>query len=168
MRFSIAASFLALLSLSQAQLPNYGGFTAKTPAEAMTVASIHSVLALFNLALDSKNFEAMRDVYTENVIAKVARTPTNDLESLIKFYNGKALGDVITQHTAHTNFVYDLAPKSANALYFSKIGEGQFFARDVDTFYQRYDDVWARQSNGQWKISDRSINIYIKRPRARK
>ncbi|KAL8947980.1 MAG: hypothetical protein Q9222_005788 [Ikaeria aurantiellina] len=164
---SLLTPALALFSTTaQAQLANYGGFTPKNPTDAMTIGAIHNVLALFNYALDSKNFDALRDVYTDDIVARVAREPTNDIESLIKFYNGTALGDVVTQHTAHTIFVYDLGPQSAksisyaNALYFSKIGEGQFFARDVDTFYERYDDVWARQRDGGWKIRERSINIY--------
>ncbi|KAL8707217.1 MAG: hypothetical protein Q9220_007711 [cf. Caloplaca sp. 1 TL-2023] len=168
MYLPLLSSALAIFSsTAQAQLANYGGFTPQNPTDAMTIGAIHNVLALFNYALDSKNFEALRDVYTENVTARVARTPTNDIESLIKFYNGTALGDVVTQHTAHTIFVYDIAPRTAksisyaNALYFSKISPGQFFARDVDTFYERYDDVWAKQANGQWKISERSINIYV-------
>ncbi|KAL8718355.1 MAG: hypothetical protein Q9225_004496 [Loekoesia sp. 1 TL-2023] len=167
MRFSVAASLLALFTVTQAQLANYGGFTANNPVDAMTVASIHNVLALFNLALDAKNFDALRDVYTDNVVARVARQPTNDIDSLIRFYNGTALGDVVSQHTAHTIFVYDIGPKAAksisyaNALYFSKVQEGQFFARDAVTFYERYDDVWAKQANGQWKIAERSINIYV-------
>lgn len=167
MRFPVGASLLALFSVTQAQLANYGGFTASNPADAMTIASIHNVLALFNLALDAKNFDALRDVYTDNVVARVARQPINDLDNLIKFYNGTALGDVVSQHTAHTIFVYNIGPKAsksisyANALYFSKVEEGQFFARDAVTFYERYDDVWAKQANGQWKIAERSINIYV-------
>ncbi|KAI4122728.1 MAG: hypothetical protein LQ338_005642 [Usnochroma carphineum] len=166
MHLTFAVSALAVFSIAHAQLANYGGFTANRPADAMTIASIHSVLALFNLALDAKNFEALHDVYTDDVVARVARQPTNNLESLIKFYNGTALGDVVSQHTSHTIFVYDIASKSAksvsyaNALYFSKPEEGKFFARDAVTFYERYDDIWAKQPNGQWKIRDRGINIY--------
>ncbi|KAL8692027.1 MAG: hypothetical protein Q9218_002859 [Villophora microphyllina] len=166
MYLSLAAPALALFSLASGQLANYTGFTAQTPTDAMTITSIHNVLALFNLALDSKNFQALRDVYTVDVVARVARTPTNDLDSLIKFYNGTALGDVVTQHTVHTIFVYNIQRDSAqsisyaNALYFSKIGQGQFFARDVDTFYERYDDVWQKQQDGRWLIKERSINIY--------
>ena len=164
----IGALVILLLNTVQAQLANYGGFTPKTPTDAMTIGAIHNVLALFNFALDSKNFDALHDVYTENVVAKVARQPTNDLESLIRFYNSTALGNVVSQHTAHTIFVYDIQPTSAksisyaNALYFSPVYEGQIFARDVDTFYERYDDVWAKQINGQWKITERSINIYVR------
>ncbi|KAL9583853.1 MAG: hypothetical protein Q9212_002471 [Teloschistes hypoglaucus] len=166
MYIPLAASALALFSLASGQLANYGRFTASSPTEAMTIGSIHNVLALFNLALDSKNFEALRDVYTTDIKARVARVPTNDIDSLIRFYNGTALGDVVTQHTAHTIFVYDLQRESAksisyaNALYFSKVQEGQIFARDVDTFYERYDDVWQRQKDGRWLIKERSINIY--------
>ncbi|KAL8668075.1 MAG: hypothetical protein Q9202_000053 [Teloschistes flavicans] len=166
MYISFAASALALFGLASSQLANYSSFTARTPTDAMTISSIHNVLALFNYALDSKNFEALRDVYTTDIVARVARVPTNDLDSLIKFYNGTALGDVVTQHTAHTIFVYDLQQESAksisyaNALYFSKVQNGQIFARDVDTFYERYDDVWQRQKDGRWLIKERSINIY--------
>jgi len=49
----------------------------------------------------------------------------------------------------------------ANTLYFGPISQGQSFASDVDTFYERYDDVWAKQRHGQWKITDRSVNIYV-------
>jgi len=167
MYLSISVSALALFSLASAQLANYGGFTAKNPSDAKTVASIHNVLALFNYALDAKNTDALRDVFTDNVTARVAPTPTNNLDSLIKFYNGTALANVMTQHTVHTIFVYDLAPMSAksisyaNTLYFGLISQGQSFARDVDTFYERYDDIWAKQRHGQWKITDRSVNIYV-------
>lgn len=167
MYLSISVSALALFSLASAQLANYGGFTAKNPSDAKTVASIHNVLALFNYALDAKDTDAFRDVFTDNATARVAPTPTNNLDSLIKFYNGTALGNVMTQHTVHTIFVYDLAPMSAksisyaNTLYFGPISQGQSFASDVDTFYERYDDVWAKQRHGQWKITDRSVNIYV-------
>ncbi|KAI4234099.1 MAG: hypothetical protein L6R40_006864 [Gallowayella cf. fulva] len=171
MRFPAIATALALFNLAQSQLgqsqlTNYGGFTPKSPVDAMTIGAIHNVLALFNYALDTKNFGALRDVYTTDVIAKVARVRTNDLESLIKFYNGTALGDVVTQHTAHTIFVYAITPTTAksisyaNALYFSPIEEGKLFARAVDTFYERYADTWAKQKYGQWQIKERSIDIY--------
>jgi len=116
MYLSISVSALALFSLASAQLANYGGFTAKNPSDAKTVASIHNVLALFNYALDAKDTDAFRDLFTDNVTARVAPTPTNNLDSLIKFYNGTALGNVMTQHTVHTIFVYDLAPMSAKSI----------------------------------------------------
>ncbi|KAL8801022.1 MAG: hypothetical protein Q9182_004766 [Xanthomendoza sp. 2 TL-2023] len=156
--------------LGPSQLPNYSGFTPQTPTDALTITAIHNVLALFNYALDSRNLEALRDVYTTDIVAKVARVPTNDLESLIKYYNG-TLGDVVTQHTAHTIFVYNITQETAksisyaNALYFSPIEEGKLFARDVDTYYERYDDNWVKQQSGQWKIKERSINIYVKSSR---
>ncbi|KAL8775103.1 MAG: hypothetical protein Q9209_000582 [Squamulea sp. 1 TL-2023] len=173
MRVSIAAAALSLFSVAKAQLPasqltNYGGFTAKSASDAATIGTIHNVLALFNYALDTRNFDALRDVYTTDVVARVARVPTNDLESLMKFYNGTALGNVVvTQHTAHTIFVYDIKPNTAksisyaNAFYFSPLEEGKLFARDVNSFYERYDDNWVKQPNGQWKIKERSINIYV-------
>lgn len=172
MLYSIIAPALALLSVAQAQSPqrpltNYGAFTARSGSEAAIIGSIHNVLALFNLALDTKNFDALRDVYTTDVVAKVAREPTNDLESLIKFYNGTTPGNVVTQHTSHTILVYDikhLTAKSisyANAYYFSPLEEGKLFARDVNSVYERYDDSWVREPSGQWKIKERSINIYV-------
>jgi len=98
---SVGASAVALFSLALGHLAKYGGFTAKNLSDAKTVASIHNVLAFHSYALDAKNFEALRDVYVDNVTVIVARTPTNDLNSIIKSYKQTALGDVVTQHTAH-------------------------------------------------------------------
>ncbi|KAL8729176.1 MAG: hypothetical protein Q9166_004915 [cf. Caloplaca sp. 2 TL-2023] len=139
----------------KSQMSNYSGFTSSNPTDAIAIGSIHNVLALFNYALDTKNFDALRDIYTTDAIAKVARVPTSDLESLIEFYNGTALGDVFTQHIAHTVFVYAITHDTAksisyaNALYFSPIEEGKIFARDVDVLYERYDDSWVKLTNGQ-------------------
>lgn len=127
MYLSIGVSVLAPLSLASGQSANYGGFIAKRSLDAKTIALAHNVSALFNYAFDAKKFDALRDIYTNNVTARVAPKPTNNIGSLIKLHNRTAVGDAVTQYTVHTIFIYDLAPMSAksvsygNALYFGPI-----------------------------------------------
>lgn len=91
--------------------------------------------------------DALYDAYTDNLTARVAPKPTDNIGSSIKFHNRTAVCDAVTRHTVPTMFVYDLAPTNAkslsygNALYFGPIGQGKSFIRDFDTFDERYDDV---------------------------
>ena len=69
---------------------------------------IRNKLSLYALALDTKNFGLLAEVFSANVTAYVPLPPPNDvlhgLPSLQKSFQS-ALGNIITQHTLSTTVI---------------------------------------------------------------
>jgi ketosteroid isomerase-like protein len=134
-----------------------------TPA---IVEAIRSTLALYPLAIDGKNFNALSQVFTSNAVANYSAplnvlTPLSTIQSVLQ----ASLAAVTTQHAFATQLIDVLSPTSAFSVTYytaTHFGRGPFLGLTA-TAYGQYQDVWAKQSDATWKITHRNLVYMVSR-----
>ena len=140
--------------------------------DAISTVNITQVLSIYGYALDGKNYSALQDVYTDDVVANVATSPIIGLPALVRYYT-ETLGNIKTFRSSSSVLVFDITDTTATALsegvavYF---GRGKPYlnttvpllsADDFLTFYERFEDKFTRGQDGLWKISERQLTILV-------
>ena len=132
-------------------------------ADPYVIEAITQKLALYDIALDTKNFTALSGTFTDDVNPKVATVPINGLAAYEAFLQADLQG-IKTKHTTDTVFVYDITPYSAQSISYADaiyFGTGDALGQAF-TFYERFNDVWSKSKvDGSWKISERSLNFFV-------
>ncbi|KAL2817043.1 hypothetical protein BDW59DRAFT_166078 [Aspergillus cavernicola] len=132
-------------------------------ADAVSVEAIRQTLALYPFAIDGKNFAALSQVFTSDAVANYS-APLNVLSPLsdIQKTLSASLACVTTQHLYGTQLIDIVSPFSAQSVtYFqaAHFGTGNL-AKEVATAHGQYQDVWARQRDGTWRIVHRNL-VYM-------
>lgn len=138
----------------------------------LTVVTATQVLSLFGIALDTKQFANLGEVFAEGaVLSEVGGNKVTGLPAIVDFYTSAFQNaSIITQHKSDTVFVYDLTKKTAkaisyaNAVYFGPpaLNRGGFLFRNNSVnFYERFDDNFVRGPGGGWKISQRNLTVVV-------
>ncbi|PMD62218.1 uncharacterized protein K444DRAFT_661453 [Hyaloscypha bicolor E] len=127
------------------------------------IEAIRATLALYPLAIDGKNFNALGQLFASNAVANYSE-PLNILTSLstIQSVLQSSLAAVTTQHAFATQLIDVLSPTSAFSVTYytaTHFGRGPFLGLTV-TAYGQYQDVWAKQSDASWKITHRNL-VYM-------
>ncbi|KAG6903134.1 hypothetical protein C0995_004681 [Termitomyces sp. Mi166 len=148
-------SFLALASSARALLD-------LNPSSASSVLAIKDTINHYPLAIDSKNFSALSNIFTVDAIANYS-PPLGVLSGLETIQNvlQSSLAPVTSQHGLSTQTVTLFSNTEANTTtYFTAqqfgmgIWEGQLF-----TSYGRYEDHLILTRDG-WRIDRRHL-IYM-------
>ena len=130
------------------------------------VIAITQGLSLYGLAIDTKNFTALKSAFTSDIVANVPPVPIIGLTNYESFLAGD-LGPLKTQHITSNVFVYNITERTAKSTSYQQavhIGSGKLLGQIV-TFYERFDDVWRRDlMDGSWKISERTLSIFVRFP----
>ncbi|KAI9814060.1 MAG: hypothetical protein M1827_003524 [Pycnora praestabilis] len=124
-------------------------------------AAIYQVLAKYPLAVDSKNFAALSDVFTSDVSANYGEgtvySGLSDLEYGIAYsFNGTT-----TQHSLTTYSVQSISASAASTVqYFiaTIFGTGAWQGQAAMA-YGQFDDTWVK-TNGSWLIDNRNL-VYM-------
>lgn len=132
-------------------------------ANPAAVEAIRNTLAFYPLAIDGKNFDALSQIFTTDAVANYS-APLNVLKTLstIQSVLQSSLAAVTTQHAFATQLIDLLSPNSAfSVTYFTAthFGQGPFLGITA-TAYGQYQDLWAKQSDGSWKITHRNL-VYM-------
>lgn len=131
--------------------------------DTLAIESIRNTLALYAFAIDGKNFNALGEVFTNNVYANYsAPFPVfTNLQQLISQI-GPSLQCVTTQHTYGTQLISVRSLTTAvSVTYFRAAHFGRNkLANQVAEAYAQYQDTWQRQLNGKWKIVQRNF-VYM-------
>ncbi|KAE9369899.1 hypothetical protein N431DRAFT_414235 [Stipitochalara longipes BDJ] len=136
---------------------------ASCAADPIIVEAIRTTLALYPLAIDGKNFEALDQVFSSNAVANYSAplnvlTPLSTIESVLQ----SSLAAVTTQHAFATQLIDVLSPVSAFSVTYytaTHFGRGPFLGATA-TAYGQYQDLWAKQSDASWKITHRNL-VYM-------
>lgn len=128
---------------------------------------IRNRLSIYAVALDSKDFNRLNQVFTTDVVGRFGFPPPNDvingLETVKKFLAG-ALDDIVTQHTLSTTVVEFSSPTAANTttyLVANYIGQENQTGMTL-VFYGQYFDKWVLKKEG-WKSKDRTLKLFVSR-----
>lgn len=132
-------------------------------ANSAIVEAIRTTLALYPLAIDGKNFNALDQIFTSNAVANYSAplnvlTPLSTIESVLE----SSLSPVTTQHAFATQLIDVLSPTSAFSVTYytaTHFGRGPFLGITATAFGQ-YQDVWVKQSDEFWKITHRNL-VYM-------
>lgn len=140
----------------------------------LAIQVIRDTLALYPLALDGRNYDVLDKIFVSDVHSTYmeplgAFSNLQDLKSgLAKVLDGLAS----TQHNYGTEIVNILSPTTAVSVtyiqssHFTNQGpiDTNVFLDDGNVFYgfAQYQDLWARQGDGLWKITNR-VTVYMVR-----
>lgn len=130
------------------------------------VGIVQQVLAAYGLFLDTQNYEALRAVFTDDVVTNVFGDITTGIDPLIAGY--KDSRPFFSQHSSTNEVIvaiseHHLKVISYNTAYF--FGEGRrrpgSDARGPDasqllTFWDKFEDIFVKRG-GHWKISHRNV-----------
>ena len=132
-------------------------------ADPYVITAITQKLALYDIAIDTKNFSALSGVFTVDVVPNVATVPIKGLAAYEAFLQADLEGSR-TKHTTDTVFVSNIEPYTARSISYSDaiyFGRGSALGQQF-TFYERFDDVWSKDKvDGSWKISERSLVFFV-------
>lgn len=133
-------------------------------ADPRSIEAIRATLALYPLAVDGKNFDALSRIFAEDAVANYSE-PLNVLTPLstIKSSLESSLNPVTTQHAYGTQLIDILSPDSAFSVTYytaTHFGKGSLFTGQTVTAFGQYQDVWRKQRDGAWKITHRNL-VYM-------
>jgi SnoaL-like domain len=141
---------------------------APTITDGISIEAIRQTLALYALAIDGRNYEALRKVFTPNVRANYSDPigVLNGVQAIIDTLPPGLNNFASTQHLLGTQYIQICSLTSAvSVAYFQA---SHFFTpytgvgNPIDNSQvlidnAQYQDVWARQKDGTWKITNRNL-----------
>ena len=137
------------------------------PSESSSLAKveIRETISRYAIAIDSKNFGLLSDVFTQDAVVKYGLPPPNDtvkglpaIQDLLRF----ELNNKVTQHTLSTtliDFVDERSPNSTAYLVANYLGQGNLTGQFLGV-YGRYLDNWVYQK-GSWLIKERQLVLFV-------
>lgn len=126
---------------------------------------IRDKLALYSIALDTKNFALLSEVLTADVEASYGLSPPNALvhglaenQKVLK----AAIDGYVTQETISStvvDFIDENSPNSTAYLVANYFGKGNLTGQLLSV-YGKYEDSWAFEE-GSWKIKTRVLSFFV-------
>ena len=136
-----------------------------------TLDSITQLLSLFSIALDTKNFPALRDVFAPDAQLTGGGAPITGLPAIEDFYRDTFQNASLrTQHTSDTVFGFNFEATTAsstsyaNAIYFGpKVLErgGELFSNSSVVFREKLESEFVRVQDGSWRVSKQELQILV-------
>ncbi|KAL5339024.1 hypothetical protein BJX70DRAFT_364810 [Aspergillus crustosus] len=139
-------------------------FPPPATVDASSTEAIRQTLALYPLAIDGKNFDALNLIFTEDVVANYSAplgilTPLSSIQATLS----GSLACVSTQHSFETQLIDVTSKSEATSITYyqaSHFGLKEGFTGEVATAYGQYQDFWRRQRDGTWKVVSRNL-VYM-------
>ena len=160
---SIAPGPVAVSALASELSPN-------ALPDVVAIESIRSTLALYPLAVDGKQFSALNKVFTENARANYSAplgvlVGLSQIESVL---NSSLSQFPHTQHLYGTQIIDICSTTSAISMtyytathYFVDVPFTSVVPlTEVLYAHGQYQDTWARQPDGTWRITNRNL-VYM-------
>jgi hypothetical protein len=130
--------------------------------------AIRQSLALYALAIDGRNYEVLRKVFTPNARANYSDPigVLNGVQAIIDTLAPSLSTFVSTQHHLGTQLIHVCGLSSAvSVTYFQATHwftpytgvENPVDNSKVLIDKAQYQDTWARQKDGSWKITNRNL-----------
>ncbi|ETN41353.1 uncharacterized protein HMPREF1541_03288 [Cyphellophora europaea CBS 101466] len=141
---------------------------ASSVVDPYSIEAIRQTLALYALALDGRNFEALRKVFTTDVRANYSDPigVLDGVQAIIDTLPPGVTSFASTQHHYGSQYIHICGRNTAvSVTYFQAT---HFFTpyagvtnpvnnSQVLIDKAQYQDLWARQGDGTWKITNRNL-----------
>ncbi|KAI4954147.1 hypothetical protein J4E91_001857 [Alternaria rosae] len=143
-------------------------FTLQAHPDPTATESIRQTLSLYALAIDGRNYDILRKVFTTNARANYS-DPIGVLNGVQAIIDNLAPGlstFVSTQHHLGTQMIHICGPSSAVSVtyfqathYFTPYTGVQNPVDNSKVLIDKaqYQDTWAKQKDGSWKIINRNL-----------
>ena len=143
-------------------------FPNPTAVDVNNIEIIRQTLAVYAFAIDGRNFEALRKVFTTNTRANYSDPigVLNGVQAIIDTLPPGLASFASTQHLYGSQAIWICSPNNAvSVTYFQA---SHFFvpytgiANTINNSQilidrAQYQDVWAKQRDGTWKITNRTL-----------
>lgn len=126
---------------------------------------IRRKLFKYATSIDSKNFVALDEIFTERVAVRYPYPPPDDvindratLQAVLK----TQLGNLVTQHaisTAVVDFTNRHEANSTAYLVATYLGQGNLTGQTL-AYYGKYLDKWVLEG-GEWKSNNRVLTAFV-------
>ncbi|KAL4886723.1 hypothetical protein BJY04DRAFT_213479 [Aspergillus karnatakaensis] len=134
-----------------------------SPADLIATESIRQTLALYPLAIDGKNFAALSQIFTPDIIANYSAplgilSPLSNIQEVLS----TSLACVTTQHSFGTQVIDILNEDEAVSVTYyqaAHFGTAEGLTNQVATAYGQYQDFWIRVEGG-WRVRGRNL-VYM-------
>ncbi|KAL8726823.1 MAG: hypothetical protein Q9166_006439 [cf. Caloplaca sp. 2 TL-2023] len=167
--FAILSIILSsvFLPLTNSAPLNPSSASVSAPRDTITLASITQLLSLFSLSLDTKNFDALNNVFSNDATIVGTGAPhLTGLPAIKDFYRSTFQNTtLITQHTSTIVYGYNFSETTASsisyadAVYFGPAvldrGVGRLFSNSSVVFREKFENDYVKEESGggAWKIS---------------
>ena len=158
MRCSVA--LIGLLSLTQPTLSYI------CHSDIGSELQIRNRLSLYAIAVDTKNFGLLTEVFTQNAIADYSAPPPNNiyygLPAIQEFLKLSLNSSAVSQHAISTtvaDFTDSFSPNSTAYVVASFLGQGNRTGQAL-YIYGKYMDRWTYKL-GSWKITNRLFSLIV-------
>jgi hypothetical protein len=129
--------------------------------------AVRRTLALYPFAVDSRNFDAFDQIFTQDVRTNYS-TPINEVIGLenVKKVLADGLGHFTgTHHSYGTQYIAVCTPESAISItyytanhYFLPWQPGDVQNASAVLYASgRYEDTWTKTDDGSWRIKNRNL-----------
>ena len=158
MQLSLLFGFLAFWSVCKCAV------TSSKASQAAAIVSIQQTLALFPIAVDTKNYNLFSSVFTPNVSANFSMPGTQNIHGIPDLTAGlsKGLKGLVSQHSLSTlsaTFESNTSANSVQYLLGTFFGQGNLTGQ-VSSNYGTYFDSLLLQDDGRWLVNKRTfVNI---------
>jgi hypothetical protein len=150
-------------------------FSPQAAPDPIATESIRQTLALYALAIDGRNYEVLRKVFTTNARANYSDPigVLNGVQAIIDILAPALSTFVSTQHHLGTQLIHICSLTSAVSVtyfqathYFTPYTgvENPVDNSKVLIDKAQYQDTWARQRDGTWKIANRNLVRMVRSP----
>ena len=149
-------------------------FPTPIAVDPVTIEAIRQTLALYPFAIDGKNWASLARIFTTDARANYSDPlgVLNGTDQIISVLTQSLSMFVSTQHLYGTQYIEVCSGSSAVSVtyyraahFFAPIVSGTTAVNTTEVLwaYGQYQDSWARQPDGTWKISNRNL-VYMVSP----
>lgn len=126
---------------------------------------IRRKLSIYATSIDTKNFDALDEIFTEHVVVRYPYPPPDDLitgRATFQAVLKTRLGNLVTQHAISTTVVNFANRHEANStayLVATYLGQGKLAGQTL-SYYGKYLDTWVLEG-GEWKSNNRELAAFV-------
>ena len=128
-------------------------------------SQIRNTLSLYAIAVDTRDFGLLAEVFTKDAIADYSAPPPNNIYRglpAIQEFLKASLHNAVSQHTISTtviDFSDRFSPNSTAYVVANFLGQGNLTGQ-ILSIYGKYIDQWAYES-GSWKTKNRLFTLFV-------
>ena len=141
------------------------GIQSHVPSQTTSLVSIQQTLALFAVAVDTKNYALFSSVFTPNVTANFSTPGTENIQGISQLTEilSQNLTGLISQHSLSTlqvNFTSQTVATSVQYLVGTFFGQGNLTGQTLSN-YGSYVDTLLLQEDGGWLVNARVLRNLV-------
>ena len=141
------------------------GLQSPLPSRTTSLVSIQQTLALFAVAVDTKNYALFSSIFTPNVTANFSTPGAENIQGLSQLTDilSQSLRGQLSQHSLSTLQINFTSQTEANAVQYligTFFGQGNLTGQTYSN-YGSYVDTLLLQEDGGWLVNTRTLKNLV-------